>query len=138
MSAPPACLSPPRHLLPRARRGPARTQIYSRHRPTDSNLHSLLGFAAARGPVSITELSKCSADCTTPTRNCGRFCRRASSTCCRRRPLPHELVATGRPGAVQARPAVSRRRAGSARGNGPLTADLHGALDRSMEKLAAL
>lgn len=129
-------------------RGAARrvTQIYSRHLASTGlkiSQFSLLGFVAARGPVSITELSEMlSTDRTTLTRNLrpllssGIIERAAASD--RRR---HELVATpaGRALFKRALPLWSAaeqevRTAMGAR----LTADLHGALERSMEKLAAL
>ncbi|MDP2330166.1 MAG: MarR family winged helix-turn-helix transcriptional regulator [Reyranella sp.] len=129
-------------------RGAARrvTQIYSRHLVSTGlkiSQFSLLGFVAARGPVSITELSEMlSTDRTTLTRNLrplltsGIIERVAAGD--RRR---HELVATpaGRALFKRALPLWSAaeqevRTAMGAR----LTADLHGALERSMEKLAAL
>ncbi len=129
-------------------RGAARrvTQIYSRHlAPTGLKISqfSLLGFVAARGPVSITELSEMlSTDRTTLTRNLrpllssGTIERTAAGD--RRR---HELVATaaGRALFKRALPlwAAAEQEVRTAMG-AKLTADLHGALDRSMEKLAAL
>jgi DNA-binding MarR family transcriptional regulator len=129
-------------------RGAARrvTQIYSRHLASTGlkiSQFSLLGVVTARGPVSITELSEMlSTDRTTLTRNLrpllssGIIERAAASD--RRR---HELVATpaGRALFKRALPLWSAaeqevRTAMGAR----LTADLHGALERSMEKLAAL
>jgi DNA-binding MarR family transcriptional regulator len=129
-------------------RGAARrvTQIYSRHlAPTGLKISqfSLLGFVAARGPVSITELSEMlSTDRTTLTRNLrpllssGIIERAAAGD--RRR---HELVATmaGRALFKRALPlwSAAEQEVRAAMG-AKLTADLHGALDRSMEKLAAL
>lgn len=129
-------------------RGAARrvTQIYSSHlAPTGLKISqfSLLGFVAARGPVSITELSEMlSTDRTTLTRNLrpllssGIIERAAAGD--RRR---HELVATmaGRALFKRALPlwSAAEQEVRAAMG-AKLTADLHGALDRSMEKLAAL
>lgn len=145
--APPIRLSPAECTCFRVR-GAARrvTQIYSRHlAPTGLKISqfSLLGFVTARGPVSITRLSDLLAtDRTTLTRNLrpllasGLIERVAAGD--RRR---HELVATqaGRAMFKRALPLWSAaehevRAAMGAR----LTADLHGALERSMEKLAAL
>lgn len=148
MSAPaPLRLSPAECTCFRVR-GAARrvTQIYSRHlAPTGLKISqfSLLGFVAARGPVSITELSEMlSTDRTTLTRNLrpllssGVIERAAAGD--RRR---HELVATtaGRALFKRALPlwADAEQEVRAAMGT-KLTADLHGALDRSMEKLAAL
>ena len=148
MSAPaPLRLSPAECTCFRVR-GAARrvTQIYSRHlAPTGLKISqfSLLGFVAARGPVSITELSEMlSTDRTTLTRNLrpllssGIIERAAAGD--RRR---HELVATaaGRALFKRALPlwAGAEQEVRAAMGS-KLTADLHGALDRSMEKLAAL
>ena len=122
------------------------TQIYSQHlAPTGLKISqfSLLGFIAAEGPVSIGRLSELLAtDRTTLTRNLKpllddglveradsatsagtswsrqRPAARCSSAPCRCGPMPNRKCAT----AMGAK----------------LTADLHGALDRSMEKLAAL
>ena len=129
-------------------RGAARrvTQIYSRHLASTGlkiSQFSLLGFVAARGPVSITELSEMlSTDRTTLTRNLrpllssGIIERAAAGD--RRR---HELVATaaGRALFKRALPlwSAAEQEVRAAMGT-KLTADLHGALDRSMEKLAAL
>jgi DNA-binding MarR family transcriptional regulator len=122
------------------------TQIYSRHlAPTGLKISqfSLLGFVAARGPVSITELSELlSTDRTTLTRNLrpllsSGIVERAAAGDRRR----HELVATaaGRALFKRALPlwAAAEQEVRAAMG-AKLTADLHGALDRSMEKLAAL
>jgi DNA-binding MarR family transcriptional regulator len=129
-------------------RGAARrvTQIYSQHlSPTGLKISqfSLLGFICAEGPVSIGRLSELLAtDRTTLTRNlrpllAGGLVERAASGDRRR----HELVGTpaGRALFKRALPLWSNaeqevRNAMGAR----LTADLHGALERSMEKLAAL
>ena len=129
-------------------RGAARrvTQIYSKHLASTGlkiSQFSLLGFVAARGPVSITELSEMlSTDRTTLTRNLrpllssGIIERAAAGD--RRR---HELVATpaGRALFKRALPvwSAAEQEVRAAMGT-KLTADLHGALDRSMEKLAAL
>ena len=129
-------------------RGAARrvTQIYSRHLASTGlkiSQFSLLGFVAARGPVSITELSEMlSTDRTTLTRNLrpllssGIIERAAAGD--RRR---YELVATaaGRAAFKRALPlwSAAEQEVRAAMGT-KLTADLHGALDRSMEKLAAL
>ena len=122
------------------------TQIYSRHlSPTGLKISqfSLLGFVASEGPVSIGRLSDLLAtDRTTLTRNLrpllqdGLVERAASGD--RRR---HELVATpaGRALFKRAIPlwAAAEQEVRDAMGPG-LTADLHGAIDRSMEKLAQL
>ena len=148
MSAPaPLRLSPAECTCFRMR-GAARrvTQIYSRHlAPTGLKISqfSLLGFVAARGPVSITELSEMlSTDRTTLTRNLRPLLatgviERAAAGDRRRR----ELVATaaGRALFKRALPlwVAAEQEVRAAMGT-KLTADLHGALDRSMEKLAAL
>ena len=148
MSAPaPIRLSPAECTCFRMR-GAARrvTQIYSRHLASTGlkiSQFSLLAFVAARGPVSITELSEMlSTDRTTLTRNLrpllssGIIERAAAGD--RRR---HELIATaaGRALFKRALPlwSAAEQEVRSAMG-AKLTADLHGALDRSMEKLAAL
>ena len=97
----------------------------------------------SRGPVSITELSDLLAtDRTTLTRNlrpllASGVIERAAAGDKRR----HELVATpaGRALFKRALPlwAEAEQEVRTAMG-AKLTADLHGALDRSMEKLAAL
>ena len=148
MSAPaPLRLSPAECTCFRMR-GAARrvTQIYSRHLASTGlkiSQFSLLGFVAARGPVSITELSEMlSTDRTTLTRNlrpllASGIIERAAAGDRRR----HELVATaaGRALFKRALPlwSAAEQEVRSAMG-AKLTADLHGALDRSMEKLAAL
>jgi DNA-binding MarR family transcriptional regulator len=129
-------------------RGAARrvTQIYSKHlAPTGLKISqfSLLGFVIVEGPVSIGRLSDLlTTDRTTLTRNLrsllqGGLVERAVSGDKRR----HELVATaaGRALFKRALPlwAAAEQEVRSAMGS-KLTADLHGALDRSMEKLAAL
>ncbi len=129
-------------------RGAARrvTQIYSRHlAPTGLKISqfSLLGFVTAQGPVSIGRLSDLLAiDRTTLTRNLGPLLKdglieRAQSGD-RRRP---ELVATpaGRALFKRALPlwAAAEQEVRDAMG-AKLTADLHGVIERSMEKLAAL
>jgi DNA-binding MarR family transcriptional regulator len=129
-------------------RGAARrvTQIYGRHlAPTGLKISqfSLLGFVTAEGPVSIGRLSDLlTTDRTTLTRNlrpllAAGLIERATSGDKRR----HELVATatGRALLKRALPlwAAAEHEVRAAMG-AKLTADLHGALDRSMEKLAAL
>ncbi len=122
------------------------TQIYSRHlAPTGLKISqfSLLGFVSAQGPVSIGRLSELLAtDRTTLTRNLGPLLKdglveRAQSGDKRR----HELVATpaGRALFKRALPlwAAAEQEVRDAMG-AKLTADLHGAIERSMEKLAAL
>jgi len=146
-SAPPLRLSPAECTCFRIR-GAARrvTQIYSRHlAPTGLKISqfSLLGFVAAEGPISIGRLSDLLAtDRTTLTRNLrpllqGGLVERAASGDRRR----HELVATpdGRALFKRALPlwVAAEQEVRAAMGT-RLTADLHGALDRSMEKLAAL
>jgi DNA-binding MarR family transcriptional regulator len=129
-------------------RGAARrvTQIYSKHlAPTGLKISqfSLLGFVTADGPVSIGRLSDLLAtDRTTLTRNLrpllqGGLIERAASGDKRR----HELLATpaGRALLKRALPlwAAAEQEVRTAMG-AKLTADLHGAIDRSMEKLAPL
>src|SRR4029077_66773 len=129
-------------------RGAARrvTQIYSRHlAPTGLKISqfSLLGFVTARGPITIGQLSELLAtDRTTLTRNlrpllANGVIERAEAGDKRR----HELVATlaGRALFKRALPlwATAEQEVRSAMGP-RLTADLHGALERSMEKLGAL
>jgi DNA-binding MarR family transcriptional regulator len=122
------------------------TQIYSRHlAPTGLRISqfSLLAHVLSRGPVSITELSDLLAtDRTTLTRNlrpllASGVIERAAAGDKRR----HELVATpaGRALFKRALPlwAQAEQEVRTAMG-AKLTADLHGALDRSMEKLAPL
>ncbi|MEK7687002.1 MAG: MarR family winged helix-turn-helix transcriptional regulator [Pseudomonadota bacterium] len=148
MSAPgPIRLSPAECTCFRVR-GAARrvTQIYSRHlAPTGLKISqfSLLGFVAARGPITIGQLSELLAtDRTTLTRNlrpllANGVIERVEAGDKRR----HELVATlaGRALFKRALPlwAAAEQEVRAAMG-AKLTADLHGALDRSMEKLAAL
>jgi DNA-binding MarR family transcriptional regulator len=129
-------------------RGAARrvTQIYSKHLAATGlkiSQFSLLGFVSAEGPVSIGRLSDLLAtDRTTLTRNLRPLLKlglieRAQSGDKRR----HELVATqaGRALFKRALPlwAAAEQEVRNAMGV-KLTADLHGAIDRSMEKLAAL
>jgi DNA-binding MarR family transcriptional regulator len=145
--APPLRLSPAECTCFRIR-GAARrvTQIYSRHlAPTGLKISqfSLLGFVAAEGPISIGRLSDLLVTArTTLTRNLhpllqGGLVERATSGDRRR----HELVATpdGRALFKRALPLwlAAEQEVRAAMGT-RLTADLHGALDRSMEKLAAL
>ena len=122
------------------------TAIYSQHlAPTGLKISqfSLLGFVCAEGPVSIGRLSELLAtDRTTLTRNlrplldAGVIERAASGD--RRR---HDLVATtaGRALFKRALPlwSAAEHEVRAAMGT-KLTSDLHGALDRSMEKLAEL
>ena len=129
-------------------RGAARrvTQIYSKHlAPTGLKISqfSLLGFVTAQGPVSMGQLSDLLAtDRTTLTRNLGPLLKdglieRAQSGDKRR----HDLVATtaGRALFKRALPlwAAAEQEVRDAMG-AKLTADLHGAIERSMEKLSAL
>ena len=129
-------------------RGAARrvTQIYGKHlAPTGLKISqfSLLGFVTAEGPVSIGRLADLlTTDRTTLTRNlrpllAAGLIERAASGDKRR----HELVATatGRALLKRALPlwAAAEHDVRAAMG-AKLTADLHGAIDRSMEKLAAL
>lgn len=144
---PPLRLSPTECTCFRMRSAARRvTQIYSRHlAPTGLKISqfSLLGFVTARGPVTITELSELLAtDRTTLTRNLrpllsSGVIERAATSDKRR----HELVATaaGRALFKRALPlwADAEQEVRTAMGS-KLTTDLHGALERSMEKLAAL
>lgn len=129
-------------------RGAARrvSQIYSKHLASTGlkiSQFSLLGFVTAEGPVSIGRLSNLLAtDRTTLTRNLrpllqGGLIERAPSGDKRR----HELLATpaGRALFKRALPlwSAAEQEVRAAMG-AKLTADLHGALDRSMEKLAPL
>lgn len=129
-------------------RGAARrvSQIYSKHLASTGlkiSQFSLLGFVTAEGPVSIGRLSNLLAtDRTTLTRNLrpllqGGLIERAPSGDKRR----HELLATpaGRALFKRALPlwSAAEQEVRAAMGT-KLTADLHGALDRSMEKLAPL
>ena len=148
MSAPaPIRLSPAECTCFRVR-GAARrvTQIYSRHlAPTGLKISqfSLLGFVSARGPISIGQLSELLAtDRTTLTRNlrpllANGVIERVEAGDRRR----HELVATaaGRALFKRALPLWVEAEQEVRAAMGPrLTADLHGALERSMEKLEAL
>lgn len=129
-------------------RGAARriTQIYAKHlAPTGLKISqfSLLGFVTARGPVSIGRLAELLVtDRTTLTRNLrplltSGLIERAASGDKRRR----ELVATaaGRALFKRALPlwADAEKEVRAVLGS-KLTADLHGAIDRSMERLASL
>lgn len=129
-------------------RGAARrvSQIYSKHLASTGlkiSQFSLLGFVTAEGPVSIGRLADLLVtDRTTLTRNLrpllqGGLIERAPSGDRRR----HELLATqaGRALFKRALPlwAAAEQEVRVAMGS-KLTADLHGALDRSMEKLAPL
>ena len=147
MSNPPLRLSPSECTCFRVR-GAARrvTQIYSRHlAPTGLKISqfSLLAFVAAEGPVSIGRLSDLLAtDRTTLTRNLAPLLKdglvERAASCDKRR---HELVATlaGRALFKRALPlwADAEQEVRTAMGT-KLTADLHGALERSMERLATL
>ena len=145
--APPLRLSPAECTCFRIRSAARRvTQIYSRHlAPTGLKISqfSLLGFVAAEGPIPIGRLADLLAtDRTTLTRNLspllqGGLVERAASGDKRR----HDLVATpdGRALFKRALPLwVAAEEEVRAAMGARLTADLHGALDRSMEKLAAL
>ncbi len=145
--SPPIRLSPAECTCFRVRSAARRvTQIYSRHlAPTGLRISqfSLLGYVISRGPLSITELSDLLAtDRTTLTRNlrpllASGVIERAAAGDKRR----HDLVATvaGRALFKRALPMWSdaEQEVRTAMGT-KLTADLHGALDRSMEKLATL
>ena len=147
MSGQPLRLSPAECTCFRIR-GAARrvTQIYSQYlAPTGLKISqfSLLGFVCAQGPVSMGRLSELLAtDHTTLTRNLqplltqGLIERTQSGD-----KRKHELVATaaGRAMFKRALPlwADAEREVRAAMG-GKLTADLHGALDKSMERLASL
>jgi DNA-binding MarR family transcriptional regulator len=147
MSAPAPRLSPLECTCFRVR-GAARrvTQIYSQHLSSTGlkiSQFSLLGFICAKGPVSIGQLSELLAtDRTTLTRNLrpllgNAMVERAASGDRRR----HELVATpaGRALFKRAIPLWANAEQEVRNAMGPrLTADLHGALERSMEKLAPL
>jgi DNA-binding MarR family transcriptional regulator len=147
MAAPSPRLSPAECTCFRIRSAARRvTQIYGRHlSPTGLKISqfSLLGFVIAEGPVSIGGLSDLLAtDRTTLTRNLrplltDGLIERAASGDKRR----HELIATasGRAMFKRALPlwAAAEQEVRTAMG-GKLTADLHGALERFMEKLAAL
>jgi len=122
------------------------TAIYSQHlAPTGLKISqfSLLGFIAAEGPVSIGRLSELLAtDRTTLTRNLkplldDGLVERAASGDKRR----HELVATpaGRALFRRALPlwAEAEREVRRAMGD-TLAANLRGAIDRAMARLAAL
>jgi DNA-binding MarR family transcriptional regulator len=147
MSGQPLRLSPTECTCFRIR-GAARrvTQIYSRHlAPTGLKISqfSLLGFVCAEGPINIGRLSELLVtDRTTLTRNLhpllkdGLIERAASGD--RRR---HELVATqaGRALFKRALPlwSAAEQEVRATMGS-RLTAELHGAIERSLEKLAAL
>jgi DNA-binding MarR family transcriptional regulator len=145
--APPLRLSPAECTCFRIRSAARRvTQIYSRHlAPTGLKISqfSLLGFVAAEGPIPIGRLADLLAtDRTTLTRNLspllqGGLVERAASGDKRR----HDLVATpeGRALFKRALPLwVAAEEEVRAAMGARLTADLHGALDRLMEKLAVL
>ena len=147
MSGQPLRLSPTECTCFRIRSAARRvTQVYSRHlAPTGLKISqfSLLGFICAEGPVAIGRLSDLVAtDRTTLTRNLRPLLKdglieRASSGDRRR----HELVATfaGRALFKRALPLwVEAEQEVRAAMGVRLTADLHNALEHSMEKLAAL
>lgn len=145
--SPPLRLSPDNCTCFRLRSAARRvTQIYSRHLgPTGLKISqfSLLGFVRAEGPVSIGRLSELLAtDRTTLTRNLrplldGALVERAPSDDRRR----HDLVATAAGRALFRRAvplwAAAEREVRAAMGP-KLTSELHGSLDRSMDRLAAL
>jgi DNA-binding MarR family transcriptional regulator len=147
MSGQPLRLSPTECTCFRIRSAARRvTQVYSRHlAPTGLKISqfSLLGFICAEGPVAIGRLSDLvTTDRTTLTRNLRPLLKdglieRASSGDRRR----HELVATaaGRALFKRALPLwVEAEQDVRAAMGVRLTADLHNALEHSMEKLAAL
>ena len=131
----------------RVRRAARRvTQIYSQHLAATGlkiSQFSTLGYITAQGPVSIGRLSDLlSTDRTTLTRNlrpllAEGLVERAASGDKRR----HELVATpaGRAMFKRALPmwAAAEQEVRDAMGT-KLTDDLHGTLERSMEKWATL
>lgn len=131
----------------RVRRAARRvTQIYSRHlAPSGLKISqfSLLGNILGHGPVTIGRLSELlSTDRTTLTRNLSPLLKQAlverAASGDRRR---HELVATpaGRALFKRALPLWAAAEEEVRTAMGPrLIADLQGAIDRSMEKLAAL
>jgi DNA-binding MarR family transcriptional regulator len=147
MSGSPLRLSPAECTCFRIRSAARRvTQIYGQHlAPTGLKISqfSLLGFVCAEGPVSIGRLSELLAtDRTTLTRNLKPLLddgviERAASGDKRR----HELAATaaGRALFKRALPlwSAAEQEVRAAMG-AKLTSDLHGALERSMDKLAAL
>ncbi len=147
MSGQPPCLSPLECTCFRVRSAARRiTQIYARHlAPTGLKISqfSLLGFVSGQGPVSIGRLAELLAtDRTTLTRNlrpllASGLVERAVSDDRRR----HELVATiaGRALFKRALPlwAAAEQEVRTAMG-GKLTSELHGALERSLEKLTTL
>lgn len=147
MSGSPLRLSPVECTCFRIRSAARRvTQIYSQHLASTGlkiSQFSLLGFVCAEGPVSIGRLSELLAtDRTTLTRNLKPLLgdgviERAASGDKRRR----ELIATpaGRALFKRALPlwSAAEQEVRAAMG-AKLTSDLHGALDRSMDKLAAL
>ncbi len=147
MSRSPLRLSPAECTCFRIRSAARRvTQIYSQHlAPTGLKISqfSLLGFVCAEAPVSIGRLSELLAtDRTTLTRNLKPLLddgviERAASGDKRR----HELAATaaGRALFKRALPlwSAAEQEVREAMG-AKLMSDLHGALDRSMDRLAAL
>jgi len=147
MSGSPLRLSPAECTCFRIRSAARRvTQIYSQHlAPTGLKISqfSLLGFVCSEGPVTIGRLSELLAtDRTTLTRNLKPLLddgviERAASGDKRR----HELAATpaGRALFKRALPlwSAAEQEVRAAMG-AKLTSDLRGAIDRSMDKLAAL
>jgi len=147
MSGQPLRLSPTECTCFRIRSAARRvTQVYSRHLAATGlkiSQFSLLGFICAEGPVAIGRLADLVAtDRTTLTRNLRPLLKdglieRASSGDRRR----HELVATsaGRALFKRALPLwVEAEQEVRAAMGVRLTADLHNALEHTMEKLAAL
>lgn len=147
MSGSPLRLSPAECTCFRVRSAARRvTQIYSQHlAPTGLKISqfSLLGFVCSEGPVSVGRLSELLAtDRTTLTRNLKPLLvdgviERAVSGDKRR----HELspTAAGRALFKRALPlwSAAEQEVRAAMG-AKLTAELHGALDRSMDRLATL
>jgi DNA-binding MarR family transcriptional regulator len=140
-------LSPLECTCFRIRRAARRvTQIYTRHlAPTGLKISqfSLLGHVCGQGPVTIGRLAELlSTDRTTLTRNLAPLLKldlvaRAESGDRRR----HELVATaaGRALFRRAMPLWAAAEQEVRDAMGPrLTAELHGTIDRSMERLAPL
>ena len=131
----------------RVRRAARRvTQIYSRHlAPSGLKISQfpLLGHILGHGPVTIGQLSELlSTDRTTLSRNLSPLLKQAlverAASGDRRR---HELVATpaGRALFRRALPLWAAAEEEVRAAMGPrLTTELQGAIDRSMEKLAAL
>lgn len=147
MTVPSPRLSPIECTCFRVRKASRRiTQIYSRHlAPTGLKISqfSLLGFVCAEGPVSVGRLAeRLATDRTTLTRTLRPLLQdglleRAPSGDRRR----HDLIATaaGRALFRRAVPLWSQAEHEVRAALGPeLTDELHGALSRSMDRLAAL